>query len=241
MTAVFLLHHPSASELGNWAGTVHEYLMVNCPCVEFDSLNMCELVNLLSKSMDERRTNDPRCAVIEARLLPLVDAQAINRAEVYNWGIVSSFFRAWMAALRPVFREHLTFWQFVNVSRGFRRGELVRAEAPDMELVEMELWIDEEDYRPVGDLIPLESFCTPVEEMSEESTCSICVNEVTVQTEDAGQDDKPVMTSCSHYFHETCLNVWVNESGMSTANTCPSCRKEMCVGRARVPESLSAV
>lgn len=116
---------------------------------------------------------------------------------------------------------------------------------------------------PVGPRMPLETFCKPAETVPLETTHSVCMGEVTFpvakddsepvneatldikKPEDTTIDDftlktseeeeKPVVTACNHYFHESCLDAWVNDSAMRTANQCPSCRTQLCDGRPRVP------
>jgi hypothetical protein len=41
------------------------------------------------------------------------------------------------------------------------------------------------------------------------------------------------VTKCGHFFQQTCLDGWVNDSGMDTSNTCPSCRTKLCDRRQR--------
>jgi hypothetical protein len=64
-----------------------------------------------------------------------------------------------------------------------------------------------------------------------------------IPTEDEYQPtgDRIALTACKHYFHEACLDQWVNDSAMATANTCPSCRMELCEGRRREPVPIMTV
>ena len=43
------------------------------------------------------------------------------------------------------------------------------------------------------------------EAFMEEETCSICICEFE-------NDDKVIITSCSHLFHEQCLTLWIKNS-----------------------------
>jgi hypothetical protein len=52
-----------------------------------------------------------------------------------------------------------------------------------------------------------------------------------------GNEEQVVVTKCGHYFHKACICSWVNDSGMETANTCPSCRFVLCERRERVHPS----
>jgi hypothetical protein len=102
---------------------------------------------------------------------------------------------------------------------------------------------DTDDYlRPVGERIKLELFCGPAQDIPEKTTCSVCMEDVKengsaenrdkVKNEDESEDEA-VVTKCGHFFYLVCLDAWVNESGMETSNSCPSCRAEMCKGRER--------
>lgn len=58
--------------------------------------------------------------------------------------------------------------------------------------------------------------------------CSICYTPFWEKPE-AGKPEAPVkLRSCGHVFGENCLNEWVQ-----TNNSCPSCRKQFPVVRAR--------
>lgn len=58
--------------------------------------------------------------------------------------------------------------------------------------------------------------------------CAICYTPFWEKPE-AGEPEAPVkLRSCGHVFGESCLNEWVQ-----TNNSCPSCRKEFPVVRAR--------
>lgn len=67
------------------------------------------------------------------------------------------------------------------------------------------------------------------EDLSEDGKdCSICYAPFWAKPE-AGEPEAPVkLRSCGHVFGEICLNEW-----MQTNNSCPSCRKEFPVVRAR--------
>ena len=47
-----------------------------------------------------------------------------------------------------------------------------------------------------------------------EGECSICISNI--------RDCKSKRTSCGHFFHESCLEEWLNRD-----NTCPICRTEI--------------
>jgi hypothetical protein len=47
------------------------------------------------------------------------------------------------------------------------------------------------------------------------------------------EDNEIVVTKCGHFFHQVCLDGWVNDPGMEASNTCPSCRTKLCDRRQR--------
>jgi hypothetical protein len=51
-----------------------------------------------------------------------------------------------------------------------------------------------------------------------ESTCSICLSNM-----DTSNDDETSHLGCSHMFHRTCIDQWL-QSRESMANKCPMCR-----------------
>lgn len=82
----------------------------------------------------------------------------------------------------------------------------------------------------------MEKFCKYVNEVPKEVSCTVCVHEVKIDMNE--KEEKPVVTTCGHIFHEICLDTWVNDSAASTAHTCRSCRAVMCEGRRRVLASM---
>ncbi|KAF2024092.1 hypothetical protein EK21DRAFT_94398 [Setomelanomma holmii] len=96
-------------------------------------------------------------------------------------------------------------------------------------------------HRNVGQFLTgartaLEQFCEDANLIPTGSLCSICVETVVDKAEQSSK--KPVLTKCGQLFHVTCLVSWVNESGASAANTCPTCRAIMCEAQSRVPASM---
>jgi hypothetical protein len=47
------------------------------------------------------------------------------------------------------------------------------------------------------------------------------------------QDKAVIGTACSHYFHETCMDGWVKQQGITTA--CPDCGTRLYYPRERIP------
>ena len=58
----------------------------------------------------------------------------------------------------------------------------------------------------------LQNLKRPRSKCQEDETCSMCLEQLTDDTEDR------VMTDCGHQFHSRCLKTWIYQ------NTCPNCR-----------------
>jgi hypothetical protein len=215
---------------------------------EVSDIDFDELTALLEVWMDERRAADPQAAEWEGSLVPMLDEEGALRAEMYNARIVRRFFGTWIAALMPIFHHHLSLTQFYKVSQGFRNGGIQRgADIAVPIVVRMRMFISTEDeYQSTGDRIARAAFCQPAETVPAGTTCAVCVSDFELGTEDSDENalgaEKPVVTACKHYFYEACLDQWVNNFAMVTANTCPSCRMELCKGRPRelVPTTIVA-
>jgi len=149
--------------------------------------------------------------------------------------------RGIVIGLRSTFREEMTFPQRWRLASGFERAHRKgRTVVVPTWLVEMREppppEVPEDMYRNIGPPIDTEMFCQSTSTVPTGTACSICIADVTADTDEAGQ--KPVVTACGHYFHEDCLDAWVNDSSMSKSHTCPLCRAVMCEARPRVPEEM---
>ncbi|KAH7067480.1 hypothetical protein BKA63DRAFT_118326 [Paraphoma chrysanthemicola] len=157
----------------------------------------------------------------------------------------ATHFNTLFKSLHHFFRPGMKFVQFVLLSRGFAEeeaGQMADPEIKDLRLDPLQLEKDtegdqyeEDEYRPMGLRVPLSQFCEHVNAVPAGSVCAICVEEVVAMAEG---DSKSVVTTCRHYFHVACLDAWVNDSAQLAANTCPSCRAEMCEGRPRILASM---
>jgi hypothetical protein len=246
-TAMLLLQNPSPDSLPEWADLLRSFIIATCPMREVSDIDFDELTALLEVWMDERRAADPQAAEREASLVPILDEEGALRAEMYNARIIRRFFRTWIAALMPVFHHHLSFTQFYKVSQGFRNGGIQRgADIAVPIVVRMRMFIPTGDeYQSTGDWIALTAFCQSAETVPAGTTCAVCISDFELGAEDPDEKalgaEKPVVTACKHYFHEACLDQWVNDSAMTTGNTCPSCRMELCEGRPREPVPITTV
>jgi hypothetical protein len=149
--------------------------------------------------------------------------------------------RGIVIGLRSTFREEMTFSQRWRMASGFehahRKGCSVVVPASLIEMREPPPpEVPEDMYRNIGPPIDTEMFCQSTSTVPTGTVCSICIADVTSDADEA--DQKPVVTTCGHYFHEQCLDAWVNDSAMSKSHTCPSCRAVMCEARPRIPEEM---
>ncbi|KAH4807234.1 hypothetical protein HBH61_135940 [Parastagonospora nodorum] len=185
-------------------------------------------------------------------LSPGLDAEDLDFEELLAWllsdagrvfscddlSVKGNMFRAILLSMRSTFLKELTFSQHWHVTSGCERASVLGCPvAVPLWLVEIREpplpEVPEDMYRNVGPPIDIPMFCQSTPSVPTNTPCPICIADVTADTNDAGQ--KPVVTTCGHYFHEQCLDSWVNDSAMSKSHTCPSCRAVMCVARPRIP------
>jgi hypothetical protein len=245
---LLLMQHPTPAQVDVYCHAVQGMMCEKCPNAPVEELGMAisEIARRIKTAMLRRRIYEPDMQLIESTLLPLSDADARWRAMVFNLYATGQPFITLMTGLRKMFRERYSFVKWVRVSRGFQREERRVDRMPDPEILGIQTNVDfqgeyeEHLLRPTGERVPLEKFCRGVgmECVAEGAKCSICVDDIAHEPQDHKGDWAPVITACGHYFHDTCLDEWVNDSGMRTANLCPECRAEMCEGRSRVPVEL---
>jgi hypothetical protein len=240
--AIFLIQQPNPEQIGEYCEELDIHVTECCPTIDTSQLKLLGLAELLLCCMTARRALNPNIARVEAALLPLRDEDARRMAAMCNASMTRKIFDMLMTSLRPAFRAELNFAQFIGVSRGFVHEERQESVMPDPEILELQIELDQEydddNYRPTGARIAVHRFCEVVDVVPVGSVCSICVEDVVGEA--GNVDDQPVVTKCGHSFHAACLDAWVNDSGMRTANMCPSCRAEMCEGRPRVLASMLA-
>ncbi|KAH7083762.1 hypothetical protein FB567DRAFT_550794 [Paraphoma chrysanthemicola] len=238
---MFLLQRPNSVQINEYCAKLQEYVLRRCHRIDVSELDWSELAGYLNCCMHGRRRLYPHLARVELILLPLCDHAARARAITYNSRMARNAFNTLFKSLHQFFRPGMNFVQFVRVSRGFAQeeaGQLPDPEIKDLQLDLIQLEEDAEDdqyeedeYRPTGLRVPLSQFCEHANTVPAGSVCAICVEEVFARAEG---ESKSVATKCTHYFHVACLDVWVNDLAQLAANTCPSCRAEMCEGRSRI-------
>jgi hypothetical protein len=235
--AIFLLQSPTSEQTEEYCAQLHEHVQSYYPTIDISNTKLVELAAVLSRGMQYRRADNPQHVYLESALLPLNNDEARLRACMYNATLTRQIFHGLMVGLRPALHDNYNFAQFRIVARGYGVEEWRRTDLPDPEIFGIQIVLPEvcvkEEYRPTGKRVPLRQFCEPAKTVPDGCTCSICANDV--ETEG---DAALVVTACGHYFHQTCIDAWVNESCMRTANLCPICRAKMCAVRPRVPASM---
>lgn len=245
LLAVFLVQRPNMNQTVEYCDRLHQFANSTSPIVDWDSVHIREIAAFLLMRINNMRQTYPEFAAIEAGLLPLNTEEAQDRAYAWHRALVTLFFEAIMAKLRPDLHRRFTFIQYFGVARAFGHEMIRPGTMPDPEisglayegpLVEM-LVFPEDPYVPCGEPIALHQFCQPATKIPDETTCSICASDVVAKHADQIDDEEPVVTQCGHHYHKGCLNEWVNESAMSNSNQCPACRAELCAPRQRAPMS----
>jgi hypothetical protein len=243
---LFLMQSPTREQIEEYCDKLQDYVRMECPHVDADTLDIGELAAQIKSTMDRQRIDDPMTARVEASLLPIGDPYHRHLADAYNLYATGKPFGTLMRGLRKTFRLQYSLWNWHDVSRGFRYEEQRGPEAlPDPEILGIQVTPPErpdEELRAIGKRIPAANFCRPAITVPEDTGCSICVGDVTIDpqgSEDSTKEkEMPVITACGHYFHLACLDAWTNDSAMRTSNQCPECRAEMCEARSRLSASL---
>ncbi|KAF2851407.1 hypothetical protein T440DRAFT_62928 [Plenodomus tracheiphilus IPT5] len=238
---VYLVSADDPEELPQYLEYSYEYIDSAYPYfpAPTQDLHLDEVANVLNGMITAARVSNPHLAT--AGLPPSEDEELDDEGETRQALQLATivgqrFGRAVFLAHRQMFRNRLSWWDHFQLSRGFRqedfsrptmRWSINRREVPDIAL-------PEDDYQPTGERIPFPEFCEPAADadIPAGTSCSVCL----VDAVDA--EEGPVRTKCGHFFHSVCLDAWVNESGQRTANTCPTCREELCHARPRVHVSV---
>jgi hypothetical protein len=131
---------------------------------------------------------------------------------------------AMVLAHRPLFRQRMSKVHYLGVGRGFGREELVRDKA--LPLFEVDPigdrdGMEQAELEPTGEPAPLADLCEPATTVREGEICLVCMAGFEIERKDA------VVAGCVHFFHQSCRNKWVNESGMDGLNACHTCHVEM--------------
>jgi len=243
---LLLMQSPTREQIAEYCTKLQDHIRMECPHVDADSLDMGELAAHISSTMERMRIERPITTSIEAALLPIGDSENRRMAEAYNLYATGKPFGVLMRGLRKTFRKEYSFWAWTQVSSGYRYEEQrCPYVLPDPEILGIQTNVSDhhaDELRPSGERIPPANFCKPAITVPEDTRCSICVADVIVDPEGSSDatpaEELPVITACGHFFHLFCLELWINDSAMRTANLCPECRTEMCEARPRLPASL---
>jgi hypothetical protein len=230
--SLFLLQSPTPEATSSYCANLWRYVVDRCANTLVQELDMVELSVVLQHMLDEKYApiGSPERMRVQNDLFPLHDDHITGKGSWFSSSMTRRITFAIVLAHRPLFRERMSKVKYFGVGRGFRQEELRQDKA--LPLFEVDLTDDEEnleeaELEPTGETVPLTDFCEPATVVLEGEVCSVCIEEVGVEGKDA------VVTKCSHFFHQGCLNEWVNGSCMDGSNACPACRAEMCRERER--------
>jgi hypothetical protein len=244
---LFTLQSASTTELNQFCTLWSDYVRNQCQTTELRDLDLRELLVSIRSIRHNVRNNVNDYVWQEDALLPLNTLEAIDRARAVTYSIDMSLMLIILKLNNHRLRQQYSFRQYASFLRAFGQEDRVldqvftvdmfrvrnQSRPADAPRVQFEPTNSTLEYLPIGERVPLEAFCQLTTAVPENTTCSICVAEVTVS-----QPDEPVVvTQCGHIFHQQCLNAWVNNSAMETSNACPSCRAQMCEPRGRAHAS----
>ena len=233
----FLTQHPTPEQIQRYCKDLENYLEMECSdCPALRELHLRELATFCEAKLEGRRLSGPRAFREVSSLPPLTNREAFWIVSAFLEPATVQVLSAMSQAHIPTCRSNMSFREFVEASRGYKDGMLHSTiELPFTYLGDSDDDVNsdmDDDLQPTGDRIRIEDFCKPVQSVPEGVACAVCMVDV---REDNKNEERPVITKCAHYFHQVCLDSWVNESAMNAANACPQCRAEMCQARAREP------
>jgi hypothetical protein len=231
--SVYLLQNPSPRQLERYCADLTAFVRFAYPNLRLHDVSLVELASLLKDMIQQRRAAHPDFVEAEAVVLPLDTPDALAGAFLLNVPVTARFLEVLLAAHFPAWWECLSFRRFFQVSKSFAEEYHNDFEPPYPELTEAHALLTSDlgqNLKPVGECIPLGEFCQSTQDVPPNSTCSVCITEMLQSDSEA---EKPVVTECHHFFHEACLDAWVNGSCMNMSGHCPSCRSRMCRTRER--------
>lgn len=192
---------------------------------------------MAANTLQRARARDP--ALTEAIPLGWADEQA-RRWFTAHSVLVGRIDQALFTGLLPKLKIAYSFADMLAFTDAHRREcRNFNDDFPPLHNEEIELEVDETEieYEAFGARVELLEFCKLAMLLPTPGTaCSICVADFDGKEDVRGNN--PVLTVCKHFFHQDCLDKWVNESAMKTSNTCPECRTVLCEPRKRLHASL---
>jgi hypothetical protein len=230
LLAAFLIQTPTPLQTAGYCEQLRDMVLRYCPDVEVRNLHFGELAVLLQNKLEHRLATEPALRGLLPSLLPLSDLESTVGAMNVIVPITNDVFVFMLKSFVMMFRGcGMSFRYFMRVGRKFTHAEFT-----DFVPAWPGLGNNRDTLtprRPVGERIQPEEFYEPKRNISEGTACSVCLEDVKQDGE--GSEKAPVVTKCGHFFHQDCLDTWVNDSNMETSNLCPTCRGELHAGRRR--------
>jgi len=228
--AYYLLQDRFEHDIGSYCEELRRLVSARSPGISTGDIKLTELSVLLRRIMECNAVADPSYARTRADLGSMESAEQQDAGTIFALRLANHILYAMIDV-----REHhsamhrlWSFREYVDFTRAFRR------EMRDVELDEDQVHFEVNDtateYLAVGIAVPYFDFCELVDTVPEDLECSVCLNEIEARS----VEHPAVVTMCKHFFHKKCLTAWVNESGMTTSNTCPTCRVVLCEPRQRI-------
>ena len=234
---MFMTDNRAEPEMTNACTELQRWVQVRCPNTAIRELSLEALWVLTRKiivqqasrwlryleAMENRRDGLPETPKQSRRFMLMNHAVAVHVCDI--------IFRATL----PQLHHQYSTSEMMGFVRAHRREFLFVDDTcpwPSVDMVQYATNDTETEYRAAGERVRPWEFCAPTE-AGGVTECSICMSETL-----PGFPTQNVITKCGHVYHWTCLDHWVNESGMKTSNTCPTCRAVMCRPRQRLHASV---
>ncbi|KAF9699940.1 hypothetical protein EKO04_001954 [Ascochyta lentis] len=237
--AIFMIQEPTTAQISVFNPALRSYVLSRCPNFAISDSSLEEMESFIRTVMRLQCEADPRYARDSAELRRMQTYTDICAAFDLNRTITTRINLAMFHELLPQLHEKYGFKEMVAFTRAYRREDHHRNDRLPLPLLTpIEFSIDdtETEYQGVGRRVELANFCKPAKTVSKDAECPVCITEI--DSNERGEDEQPVLTKCGHVFHKLCLDKWINDSGMKTSNTCPSCRAILCKPRRRLHASL---
>jgi hypothetical protein len=211
-----------------------DYLRSQFAADQLCCLDTHSLIDLVEALHESRRDSAPGTRLHERRFHHLHTARNEQRAEDYNRTLVTAFMSHWITACLPYIKSRFSTLQSNTICYGYGQGRLHYRDMRNPGVFPAITYyrVQATNHSPFGPLVPPYSFCTyrPVLACS---ICAICTRPINDPPDD--HRDYPVTLRCAHFFHQPCLNGWMNLSARIDADECPVCSTIICwAGRQRL-------
>ena len=237
----FELDGPTDDHVHLFSRQLKDYINARFPEADICTTAVKDLAKLVTDALQRARARNPEYTEVMAQVMqPGWTDEQLQKLFRMHLELVKRINRALFQGLLPKLTIEYSFSKMLAFTSAYRReSQNLNDDFPLLrdDLVELEIDETEKEYEAFGARIELLEFCTPAVLLPVPgAACSICVTDFAGK-EDAG-GNHPVVTKCKHFFHQDCLDKWVNESAMKTSNTCPECRTVLCEPRKRLHASL---